>query len=81
VKASGLRLHVERAGCVRGIFGPEVEEITEGRRKMHNKNNRNLNASPNITSMIKSRMGWACNMHEIDEKCIQNFDIKSEGKK
>jgi hypothetical protein len=38
---------------LRRIFGPRREEVTRGRRKLHNKELHN--ASPNIRVMIKSK--------------------------
>jgi hypothetical protein len=38
------------------IFGPMTDEVTGGWTKLHNKDVHNLYSSPNITSMMKSRM-------------------------
>jgi hypothetical protein len=44
----------------RRIFGPKVDGVTEGYRKLHNGELHNLYSSPSIIRMIKSRrMGWA----------------------
>jgi hypothetical protein len=41
------------------IFGPKRDEVTEGRRKLHNKELRDLYSSPSINRMIKlRRMRW-----------------------
>jgi hypothetical protein len=45
---------------LRGIFGPERDEIIECCRKLHNEEIHNLYSSPSIIRMIKSRrMRWA----------------------
>jgi len=41
---------------LRGIFGPKREEVAGGWRTLHNDEVVNLYASPNISSVIKSRM-------------------------
>jgi hypothetical protein len=40
---------------LRRIFGPKRAEVTGGWRKLHNEELRNLNSSPSIIRMIKSR--------------------------
>jgi hypothetical protein len=40
---------------LRRIFGPKRNEVTGGCRKLHNKELRNLQSSPSIVTMIKSR--------------------------
>jgi hypothetical protein len=47
-------------------------------RRLNNEELHNLNTSPNIIRVIRSRrMRWgACSIHERDEKCIQNFGWK-----
>jgi hypothetical protein len=62
---------------VRKIFGPKSEEMAGGWRRLHNEELHNLQTSPNIIRVIKSRrMRWAghvaCmgkmrNMHKISE--------------
>jgi hypothetical protein len=37
------------------IFGPKRDEVTGGLRKLHNEELHNLNASPRIIRMMKSR--------------------------
>jgi hypothetical protein len=38
---------------LRRIFGPKGEEVARGWRRLHNEEFHNLNASPNITGVIK----------------------------
>jgi hypothetical protein len=42
-------------GVLRRIFEPKREEVTGGRRRLHNEELHNLHASPNIIRVIKSR--------------------------
>jgi hypothetical protein len=52
-----LRKFENRA--LRGIFGPKRDEVTGGRRKLHNEELRDLYSSPSIIRIIKSRrMRW-----------------------
>jgi hypothetical protein len=45
---------------LRRILGPKRDEVTGGRRKLHNVELHNLYSSPSIIGMIKSRrMRWA----------------------
>jgi hypothetical protein len=45
---------------LRRIFGPKRDEVTRGRRKLHNEGLHNLYSSPSIIRIIKSRrMRWA----------------------
>jgi hypothetical protein len=45
---------------LRRIFGPKRDEVTGGRRKLHNEELHNLHSSPTIVRMVKSRrMRWA----------------------
>jgi hypothetical protein len=41
---------------LRKIFGPKMNEVRGGWRKLHNEELYNLYSSPNIVRMIKSRM-------------------------
>jgi hypothetical protein len=53
-----LRLFDNRV--LRKMFGPKRDELEGGWRKLHNEELRNLNSSPSIIRMIKSRrMRWA----------------------
>jgi hypothetical protein len=54
---------------LRRIFGPKSDEVTEGWRKLHNEELRDLYSSPSINRIIKSRrMSWAGNVTRIIEK-------------
>jgi hypothetical protein len=49
------RLRVFENRVQRRIFGPKKDEVTGECRKLHNEELRNLNSSPSIIRMIKSR--------------------------
>jgi hypothetical protein len=54
---------------LRRIFGPKVDEVTGGWRKLHNEELHNLYSSPNITRMIKSRsMRWVGHVARMGER-------------
>jgi len=54
------RLRMFENGVLRGIFGPERDEVTGAWRKLHNAELNDLYSLPNIIHMIKSRrMRWA----------------------
>jgi hypothetical protein len=57
-KEHGLRVSENRV--LRRLFGPKRDEVTGGRRKLHNEELHNLYSLPSIIRMIKSRrMRWA----------------------
>jgi hypothetical protein len=63
------RLWVFKNRVLRRIFGPKRDEVTEGWRKLHNEELRDLYSSPSITRIIKSRrMGWTGNVARLGEK-------------
>jgi hypothetical protein len=56
----GHRLRFENR-VLRGIFGPKRDGVTRGWRKLHNEELHNLNSSPSIIRMIKSRRAYSTN--------------------
>jgi hypothetical protein len=53
---------------LRRIFGPERDEVTGQRRKLHNGELHNLYLSPDIIRQIKlRRMGWAEHVARMGE--------------
>jgi hypothetical protein len=54
---------------LRRIFGPKRDEVTGGWRKLHNYELHDLNSSPSIIIIIKSRMmRWAEHVARMSEK-------------
>jgi hypothetical protein len=54
---------------LRRIFGPKRDEVTGERRKLHNKELRDLYSSPSIIRIMKSRrMRWAGQVAQMGEK-------------
>jgi hypothetical protein len=50
------------------IFGPKRDEMTGGRRKLHNEEHENLYSSPSTIKMINLRMRWAGHVTRMGEK-------------
>jgi hypothetical protein len=71
-------------GVIRRIFGPKMEEVAGGWRRLHNEELHKFYALPNIVRVMKSkRMKWVG--HEIlmeGKKYVYNILVsKPEGKK
>jgi hypothetical protein len=68
---------------LRGIFGPNRDEVIGGWRKLHNEELHNLYCSPSIIRMIKSRrMRWAgaCSTNGEMRNAYRILVGKPEGK-
>jgi hypothetical protein len=66
---------------LRRIFGPKMDEITLGWRKLHNEELHNPYSSPNIVRTIKSRrMRRACSIHWYRRPEHINLTVKPDGK-
>jgi hypothetical protein len=54
---------------LRRIFGPKIDGVTGGWRKLHFEEFRDLYSSPSIIRMIKSRrMSWAWNVARMGKR-------------
>jgi hypothetical protein len=52
------RLRMCKNRVLRRIFGPKREEVIGGWKQLHNEELHNLRYSPDIISMIRSRIKW-----------------------
>jgi hypothetical protein len=63
------RLRVFEKRMQRRIFGQKRDEMTGGRRKLHNEELRNIYYSPGIIRTIKSRrMRWQVIEHKVERR-------------
>jgi hypothetical protein len=63
------RLRAFENKVLRRIFGLKRDEVTGGRRKLHNEELRDLYCSPSIVRIIKSkRMKWAGHVARMGDK-------------
>ena len=78
------RLRVFENRALRRIFGPKSDGVTGEWRKLYDEELNDLNCSPNIVRVIKSRiMGWAGDVARVEEGrgVHKVLDGKSEGKR
>jgi hypothetical protein len=78
------RLRVFEDWLLRRIFEPKRDEVTGGRRKLHNEEVHNLFSSPIIIRMIKSRrIRWVGHVVQMREKsnAFRLLVGKPEGKR
>jgi hypothetical protein len=78
-------LRVTENRVLRRIFGPERDEIIGDWRKLHNEEVHNLQSTPNITKMMKSRgMRWVGHVAQMGDKrdaylvSVRNSEEKKE---
>jgi hypothetical protein len=67
---------------LRRIFGPKRDEVIGGRRKLHNEELHNLDCSPSIIRITKSRrISWARSMQWEERNAYRILVGKPEGKR
>ena len=60
---------------LRGIFGPERDEVTGEWKRLHNEELNALYSPRNIFRMSKSRIvRWAGHVARMEKSCIEVFD-------
>jgi hypothetical protein len=65
----GTQTEVYENNMLRRIFGPKRDEVTGGRRKVHDEELHDLYSSASVTRIIKSRrMRWAGHVTQMGEK-------------
>jgi len=63
---------------LRGLFGPERDEVTREWRKLHNEEHNDLYCLPNIVRVIKiekNEMGGACSTCGGEESFLQRHAV------
>ena len=78
------RLNMFENRTLRRIFGPKRDEVTGEWRKLRNGELYHLYPSPNIIRVIKPitrKLGWACSTYWGEERCMQRFGGRYEGKR
>jgi hypothetical protein len=65
------RLRVFEKRVLRNIFGPKIDEVIGGWRKLHNEEHHNLYFSPSIIRIVQEdEMGRTCSTNGREEECI-----------
>jgi hypothetical protein len=67
------RLWVFRDSMLRKIFGPKMDEITVGWRRLHNEELPGLYSSPSIAQVCKSRMRGTGHVTHVGERSGVNM--------
>jgi hypothetical protein len=78
------RLRVFGKRVLRGIFGPQRDQVTGGWRKLHNEELTDLYSLPNIVRVVKSRrMRWVGHVARVgEERGVHRVLVgKPEGKR
>jgi hypothetical protein len=62
------RLRVFENGVLRKLFRNEEEEVAGGWGRLQNEKLHNLSSSPNVISVIKSRVKWVRHLTHMGER-------------